>query len=101
MKVIFRGNAVLDQSRKNASGRIVARGIIVPSRWDKVGNITTLSFLTDDEREFVIEAWSDIVADFSVFDKRPVIISGIQKREESKIPVIEISSLEILDSMDQ
>lgn len=73
----------------------------MPSQWDSTGNITTLSFLTDDEREYHIESWNDVITDFSVFDKRPVIISGIQRQEGTQTPVIVVSSLEILHSIDQ
>jgi len=92
---------MLDRSRKDTANRIVARGIIVPSRWDSSGNITTLSFLTDDEREFHIESWNDVISDFGEYDKRPVMISGMLRRKKSKTPVILVFSLEILDSIDQ
>lgn len=92
---------MFDRSKENQSSRIEARGIIVPSRWDSTGNITTLSFLTDDEREFYIESWHVLIPDYREYDKRLVFISGVQKREGAEIPTIIISSLEILDSIDQ
>jgi len=92
---------VFDRSKENQSNRIEARGIIVPSRWDSTGNITTLSFLTDDEREFYIESWHVLIPDYREYDKRLVFISGMQKRQGSEIPTITISNLEILDSIDQ
>ena len=101
VKDISQGNTVLDQLKEKVSSRIEARGIIVPSQWDNTGNITTLSFLTDDEREFHIESWNDIITDFTEYDKRPVMISGIQRREGSETPIIIVSRLEILDSSDQ
>lgn len=92
---------MFNRSKQHASSRIEARGIIVPSRWDSAGNITTLSFLTDDEREFHIESWNDVITDFTEYDKRPVMISGMQLQEGSDPPAIIVTRLEILDAIDQ
>jgi len=92
---------MLHQSKEIQSSRIEARGIIVPSRWDSNGKITTMSFLTDDEREFHIESWNNVVTDYREYDKRSVLVSGIQKQRGSATPIIIISNLKILDPFDQ
>lgn len=67
------------QSEKTVS----FKGILIPSAWDKTGNVLTISLSTFDEKEYCIESnnhWKELKA----LLRERVQISGVASRKKGK-----------------
>ncbi len=68
------------KNRERKEETVSLQGIIIPSAWDKAGNVLAISLSTFDEEEYAIESdnhWSELL----VLLREGVRIRGVVSRE--------------------
>jgi hypothetical protein len=82
---------------KSSRNSIVVKGIIVPTAWDKMGNVTAVSISTFDEKEIPV---SGSVVDIPKFLRKTVEAEGILNSRKGK-RVIEVTRCRLLKGLEK
>ncbi|MEJ2284483.1 MAG: hypothetical protein P8X85_12895 [Desulfobacterales bacterium] len=59
------------------------RGILIPVKWDKKGNVVSVAIATDDESEYLVED-QDLAGKLKSVLRQVIEVSGVVKRAHGK-----------------
>ena len=62
----------------------IIKGIVVPTDWDRDGNVISLAIATGDEQEYFIENHRQIATLWTLLRQEVVVMGSIKWRKEHK-----------------
>lgn len=81
-----------DQKEACEKKVVVIKGILVPKKWDREGNVTAVSVSTFDEREVLVSGWDEGLLGFL---REAVEVEGIPVSEDGEL-MIRVSRCRLL-----